>query len=233
MEQSRLMDNETNPSDHSDRDFSLKGQGRGFEMNKLLFAFAIGALAFAPSYSPIAAPIPDVFSVSSQENLMPEVQNKTDLLSDAEAGQIAADLKNRIVEEYGPKYNFENFTVEFNNEKDKGEVVGIDVDVNTDMILTQDPAHSDYVTEMRQDLAQLTDPAEKAALQKEVDRFLNEAGEHYNVPSNSWFLYHVEVPEQGSADRTSSTSQQKQKEYQLFGREDITSDETILTPLEP
>lgn len=199
-------------------------------MNKLLFAFAIGALAFAPSYSPIAAPTPNVSSVSSQPKISPVVQNKTSVLSDAEADQIAADLKNRIVEEYGPKYNFENFTVEFNNEKDKGEVVGIDVDVNTDMILTQDPAYSAYVTGLRQDLAQLTDPAEKAALQKEIDRFLSEAGEHYNVPSNSWFLYHVEVPEQGSVDSSAPSS--SQPEYQLFGREDITSDETILTPLE-
>lgn len=199
-------------------------------MNKLLFAFAIGALAFAPSYSPIAAPTPNVSSVSSQLKISPVVQNKTSVLSDAEADQIAADLKNRIVEEYGPKYKFENFTVEFNNEKDKGEVFGIDVDVNTDMILTQDPAHSAYVTGMRQDLAQLTDPAEKAALQKEIDRFLSEAGAHHNVPSNSWFLYHVEVPEQGSVDRMASVS--PQQEYKLFGREDITSDETILTPLE-
>ncbi len=199
-------------------------------MNKLLFAFAIGALTLAPSYSLIAAPTPDVSSVSSQLEISPVVQNKTSMLSDAEADQIAADLKNRIVEEYGPKYNFENFTVEFNNEKDKGEVLGIDVDVNTDMILTQDPAHSAYVTDMRQDLAQLTDPAEKAALQKEIDRFLNEAGEYYNVPSNSWFLYHIEVPAQESADLTASAS--SQPEYKLFGREDITSDETILTLLE-
>ncbi|OWR33102.1 hypothetical protein CDO73_00920 [Saccharibacillus sp. O23] len=198
-------------------------------MNKLLFAFAIGALAFAPSYSLVAAPTPDASSVSSQPKLPPDVRNKTDLLSDAEADQIAADLKNRIVEEYGPKYNFENFTVEFNNEQDKGEVVGIDVDVNTDMILTQDPAHSAYGTGIRQDLAELTDPAEKAELQKEIDRFLNEAGEHYNAPSNSWFLYHIEVPEQGSVDGAASSS--RQPEYTLFGREDITADETILTPL--
>ncbi|OWA34305.1 hypothetical protein B9G55_18490 [Saccharibacillus sp. O16] len=179
-------------------------------MNGLLSAFVITALAFGSSYSAAEVSNLGVSPASQPQNLSADIHKKSSLLSDAEAKKIADDLKSRILKEYGQKYDFANFMVEFSNEKDKGEVIGVDVSVNVDMTLTQDPAQS----------------ADSSVL--------NEAKTHYNVPSNSWFLYHVEVEQDGKQDTGDNrpSSSQETRPYHLFIREDITSDETILTPLE-
>ncbi len=155
------------------------------------------------------------------EKDLPNVQNLETSLSTEQITKITVDVKNQILTKYAGIYSFDNFSFDFLNEKLDNGQVSVDVNVHVDMTLVRHPVDSPYVQGMKVALLKIQDDDEKAIAEEEINNYLKEVEQYYNVPSPSAILYQIHIPQQSTLKVASNS-------YELFYRTDITQDETIL-----
>lgn len=139
---------------------------------------------------------------------------------------IADQLIDHIDYKYGNVYSFENFDYEIQNVREDENYKYVDINIITDMTLTQHPSKSNYVIAMREQANNINDNNTKSFVNAEIDDYVDEITRHcYNVTEKSVFKYTAKV-EKSSVSRTALS-----QSCQLMYRVDVSDNECIVTPM--
>ncbi|MFM1654116.1 hypothetical protein ACI7RC_18750 [Brevibacillus sp. B_LB10_24] len=196
-------------------------------MGETIVSLALAAIMLMPFGFGESVQVAYANSSLSHEEHANNIHNTTTSLTNEQAAMIFAKIKSHILTKYAGIYSFDHFSVEFVNEKMENGKISIDVNVDVDMTLIRHPADSPYVKEMQAALSASGSAKEKEMGQREIDAFLKEVEPYYHTPSPSAFLYRIELANPSGTAKSLSND----VPFTLYYREDITTEETILTPV--
>jgi len=173
----------------------------------------------------------ETYDSSSQPKveLSKYIKNTSKSLTNKQAQVIFGDIKKQLLFEYGDIYSFHNFSGEFENERIEDGSTLIDVNIYADMTLTRHPSDSPFIKGMVEAVSEIDDEAEKGLIQDKINGYINEIETlYYNKPDASVFIYTIKLK---SNTLKTDNLLDKDIQYELFYRTDVTSEEIILEPV--
>jgi len=161
-------------------------------------------------------------SISSVYAVEETLSTQTNALYDS----VVDRLIDHIEYKYGDVYSFENINYEIQNVREDDNYKYVDINIITDMTLTQHPSESNYVIAMREQAKNINDENTKAYVDAEIDAYVAEIIRFcYNVTEKSVFKYTAKIAKGTVSKNALSQS------CQLMYRVDVTDDECIVTPM--
>lgn len=151
-------------------------------------------------------------------------------LADAEfCDNVYETLVDTILYKYGDMYSFANFEYEISQIRSDKDHAYIDINIITDMTLTQPPSESNYIIALQQEATALSDTSVRNYICAEIEKYIKEIENlYYNVTEASVFKYTVKIP---VGDFQTLSSETCTKDYEFMYRVDISDSETINTPI--
>lgn len=160
---------------------------------------------------------------------MPETtENKHINTSNDIYDKIFEEIKNIILYKYGDAYSFDNFSYKIENETIDEKDILVDMNIFTEMTLTQHPLEGEFIKSINNKLSIMTNEEEKEYIQNKVDKIVKEVEElYYNKKDNTLIKYTVRIV---NFDKQ-NMNELDDIEYKLYYRTDIASDKILLEPV--
>ena len=152
-------------------------------------------------------------------------------LSNEQAQVISDAVCKHMETKYKGNYVFSNYSIQFFNETFNetvnGDVMSLDIDVSTNMMLIANPKKSSFARGMREAVREIKGAKKKKAARKIYKEWLKDEMSYYMKPDpyTTGFSYHVQIPVSSLKNEADCF------EYELFYRRNI--DGEILGADEP
>ena len=142
-------------------------------------------------------------------------------LSNEQAQVISDAVCKHMETKYKGNYVFSNYSIQFFNETFNetvnGDVMSLDIDVSTNMMLIANPKKSSFARGMREAVREIKGAKKKKAARKIYKEWLKDEMSYYMKPDpyTTGFSYHVQIPVSSLKNEADCF------EYELFYRRNI------------
>jgi len=142
-------------------------------------------------------------------------------LSNEQAQVISDAVCKHMETKYKGNYVFSNYSIQFFNETFNetvnGDVMSLDIDVSTNMMLIANPKKSSFARGMREAVREIKGAKKKKAARKIYKEWLKDEMSYYMKPDpyTTGFSYHVQIPVSSLKNEADCF------EYELFYRSNI------------